>query len=161
MILTGPKIEECVEDGSIHIEPFDKNLVGPNSVDLRLHAEMKVYGAPRSTFVALDAKEDNETRDICMSSDGYVLRPGVLYLGRTIEIQPPGTIAKMLTSHNVGGQVISHTSPDGRVVTYDRSGPNGSLASSTVDSQFTTLYEVDSMGRQTAIIIITTKEIIN
>ena len=84
MILTGPKIEECLEDGSIVIDPLGENLVGPNSVDLRLHAEMKTYKEP-SYGDPLDAKVAYPTRDICMSSKGYVLMPGTLYLGRTME----------------------------------------------------------------------------
>ncbi len=98
MILTGPKIEECLKDGTIHIDPLRENLVGPNSVDLRLHAEMKVYDGkyqgqltensaywPPTSGEPLDMKDDHPTRDICMSNDGYVLERGVLYLGRTVE----------------------------------------------------------------------------
>ena len=97
MILTGPKIEECMKNCTIHIDPLGDNLVGPNSVDLRLHAEMKVYERERHPavggvcfnkpheFEPLNMKEDHPTRDICMSTAGYVLMPGILYLGRTME----------------------------------------------------------------------------
>jgi dCTP deaminase len=92
MILTGPKIEECLSDGSIVIDPLGDNLVGPNSVDLRLHAEMKVYGEEISggmisptAFAPLDVKRPFPTYDICIPSAGYVLQPERLYLARTME----------------------------------------------------------------------------
>lgn len=99
MILTGPKIEECLKEGSIVIDPIGDNLIGPNSVDLRLHAEMKVYesipqrgkGKPGarpllpSVFNPLDTKADNPTRNITAPHEGCVLKPGILYIGRTIE----------------------------------------------------------------------------
>lgn len=98
MILTGPKIEECLKNGSIIIEPLGKNLVGPNSVDLRLHAEMKVYADVSPTRIdvpcwdvgknsgrPLDTKSSFPTQEICMPGKGYVLQPGILYIGRTME----------------------------------------------------------------------------
>lgn len=99
MILTGPYIEECIQEGSICVDPYDPKLVGPNSVDLRLHEEMKIYealpkrmrGLPGSRSAAptvlhpLDMRKDFGTRTIQVFEDGYVLEPGTLYLGRTVE----------------------------------------------------------------------------
>lgn len=98
MILTGPKIEECLKDGSIHIDPLGENLVGPNSVDLRLHPEMKVYAVDNdfrglgfrkipTQGEPLDMKHLWSTMPLEIPADagGYVLMPGILYLGRTIE----------------------------------------------------------------------------
>ncbi len=87
MILTGPKIEECLKEGSIVIDPLGDNLVGPNSVDLRLHAEMKVYEGSSlpSALKPLDTKASNRTKDVAVPNEGYVLMPNTLYIGRTIE----------------------------------------------------------------------------
>lgn len=98
MILTGPKIEECLKDGSIVIDPLGDNLVGPNSVDLRLHAEMKVYGRerfrgeekygriePPTEDDPLDVKNPYDTHDVCIPNAGYVLMPNTLYIARTME----------------------------------------------------------------------------
>lgn len=102
MILTGPFIEEQVKVGTIVIDPYDPKLVGPNSVDLRLHETMKIYkgehGRPywmwnESDFqgpqgghgVPLDLKKPFPTRDEQIPKSGYILVPNTLYLGRTIE----------------------------------------------------------------------------
>lgn len=100
MILTGPKIEECLKDGTITIDPVGENLVGPNSVDLRLHPEMRVYRRPEprlgceywggkwgppSRSDPLDMRSDFLTTPVQISEEGYILQPGILYLGRTVE----------------------------------------------------------------------------
>lgn len=100
MILTGPKIEECLADGTITIDPLGNNLVGPNSVDLRLHPEMRTYrkkapwdvalGVPGVTThplagYPLDMRRDFGTMPLDIPEDGLVLQPNVLYLARTVE----------------------------------------------------------------------------
>lgn len=92
----------------IHVEPFDPELVGPNSVDLRLGDKMLVYApgaiehlrAERERLVKgvvhntslpapepppLDMRADNQTVPMSIPEEGLVLHPGVLYLGTTVE----------------------------------------------------------------------------
>jgi len=64
----------------IIIEPFDDKYLNPNSYNLRLHDELLIYDE-----TCLDMKKLNKTKSITIPSDGLVLEPGVLYLGRTIE----------------------------------------------------------------------------
>lgn len=80
MMLTGPEIIKQVEAGNITIRPFETANVGPNSVDLRLGNTLRVY-----LDEALDSAVQNETMPITMDRTGYVLEPGELYLGHTIE----------------------------------------------------------------------------
>ena len=57
--------------------------VGPNSVDLCLHSELKAYTLPNGY---LEAETENPTYDIPLEDDGtFLLKPGILYLGRTVE----------------------------------------------------------------------------
>lgn len=89
MILTGPKIEKCLKDGTIVIDPLGENLVGPNSVDLRLHPEMRTYfrtarGLP-SISLPLDVRQPFPTKKLEIPEDGYILSPRMLYLARTVE----------------------------------------------------------------------------
>lgn len=42
-ILTGPEIRKQVDGGSIRVEPYIEENVGPNSLDLRLHDDLGVY----------------------------------------------------------------------------------------------------------------------
>ncbi|MDT8911793.1 dCTP deaminase domain-containing protein [Amycolatopsis sp. PS_44_ISF1] len=80
MILTGPEITAAVGDGRIRISPFQLDQVNPNSYNICLGEELAVYEDG-----VIDARADNPTRAIGIGPDGYVLRPGQLYLGHTHE----------------------------------------------------------------------------
>jgi dCTP deaminase len=83
------------------ISDFDHRRLNPNSYNLRLAPELKVYEkavkwsnanrppqepmGPGGGSYVLDARADNQTRDLVIPEDGFVLEPGVLYLGRTTE----------------------------------------------------------------------------
>lgn len=80
MILSDQRILEEIEAGRIVIEPFDRNCLGTNSYDVHLGKYMAVY-----TEKVIDAKKDNPIQEIIIPEEGYVLQPGVLYLGVTVE----------------------------------------------------------------------------
>ncbi|UIX34281.1 dCTP deaminase [Streptomyces sp. GQFP] len=80
MILTGPAIRESVEAGRITIAPFDADLLNPNSYNYRLGRTLKqIISDPT------DPTRPAETAVIELPEEGYVLRPGVVYLGATVE----------------------------------------------------------------------------
>ncbi|QKZ23897.1 dCTP deaminase [Streptomyces chartreusis] len=80
MILTGPEIHAQVEAGQITIDPFDSNLLNPNSYNYRLGRTLKqVISSPA------DPTRPAETAVIDLPKEGYLLRPGVVYLGATME----------------------------------------------------------------------------
>src|SRR5213079_1951386 len=79
MILSGDEI--CRYLGrDIVIDPFDESRLNPNSYNLTLHDELLTYEE-----VVLDMMEPNRTRRIRIPSEGRVLTPQKLYLGRTAE----------------------------------------------------------------------------
>lgn len=80
MILTGNEIRIQNTVGGLYIEDFDESRLNPNSYNLRLAPELLVY-----TEAVLDPKQKNRTREIIIPEDGYVLKPGRLYLARTME----------------------------------------------------------------------------
>ena len=80
MILSDKGILEEIEKGSIIIEPFDISCLGTNSYDIHLGKYLATY---RSRV--LDAKTRNEIDHFEIPKDGYVLHPGTLYLGVTLE----------------------------------------------------------------------------
>lgn len=111
-ILTGPEIVRIVsrtrgfrEAGTtpplpmIDIDPFDESRAGPNSYDVLLGNKLRVYTlytpAQLSMFMGLadlsncrtylDVREANPTHEIEIPESGYLLQPGVLYLGHTVE----------------------------------------------------------------------------
>ncbi len=98
-MLSGDKINESIALGHITISPFCPEHVGPNSVDLRLSAELLVYRSqPRlqqkrkqipieleEWLDVLDMAVDNPVTKLTIPAEGLVLVPGTLYIGSTVE----------------------------------------------------------------------------
>lgn len=92
-MLTGAEIKRRVENGSIFISDFDPKRVNPNSYNLRLGNQFKVYSVNEYTepafdpnYFFLDSKQKNFTYDIeTNEKTGIIIQPGVLYLGTTME----------------------------------------------------------------------------
>lgn len=79
MILSGEEIKKKIGK-DIVINPFQENQVNPNSYNLRLHNELFVYIEDE-----IDMKKENKTKKINIPTEGLVIQPGKLYLGRTME----------------------------------------------------------------------------
>jgi dCTP deaminase len=80
MILSDLTILQEIEVGNIVIEPFDRKYLGSNSYDVHLGRHLATY-----TDRMLDAKKHNEITHFDIPEEGYVLQPGILYLGVTEE----------------------------------------------------------------------------
>lgn len=80
MILTDGQILACIDDGSIVIEPFDRECLGTNSYDVHLGRTLAVYDDD-----VLDARKHNTITTFDIPDDGYVLLPERFYLGVTAE----------------------------------------------------------------------------
>ena len=103
-MLTGNEIKKRLGTDII-ISPFDESQLNPNSYNIKLHNELLVYDRPQKVFhnykndytydpkndytigirEPLDMKKDNPTTKIIIPEEGYELKPGKLYLGRTVE----------------------------------------------------------------------------
>ncbi len=79
MILSGKEIKKELGN-KIFIDPYNDRQLNPNSYNLRLHHELIVYQDN-----LLDMKKSNATEKIIIPEEGLILKPGVLYLGRTVE----------------------------------------------------------------------------
>lgn len=79
-ILADSEILRALKDGTIIIEPFNRENLGSNSYDVRLGDTLKVY-----TSKVLDAKKQNRTRTLKIPKEGIELKPGIVYLASTIE----------------------------------------------------------------------------
>jgi dCTP deaminase len=80
MILTDKKILQSLETRQIVIEPFRRECLGTNSYDVHLAKYLAVY-----KDAVLDAKKHNQIEEIIIPEEGYILQPGILYLGVTEE----------------------------------------------------------------------------
>jgi len=80
MILSDSRILEEIAKGTIVIEPYDRKNLGSNSYDVHLGKYLATY---KNQY--LDAKQHNEVNHFEIPEDGYIIYPGILYLGVTLE----------------------------------------------------------------------------
>ncbi len=126
MILTGPEIARQVQEGNIHIDPFNEKQLNPNSYNLRLASILRVYlprgerelhdWLPHTRFPAarLDCRKDNPSWEFSILDEGTTIYPGKLYLGATVErtasdqfvpmLEGRSSLARLgLSVHQTGG----------------------------------------------------------
>jgi dCTP deaminase len=116
MILVDWQLLDRIERGHIKIRPYDKNLVQPNSIDIRLGNHFVWYKPsdkvidPRNKRSITTGVEETET-------DEFVIKPGAFVLARTLEciglpdnivatIEGKSSIARLgVTLHQTGGWI--------------------------------------------------------
>ena len=99
MILSGLDIKKHI-GRQIIIEPFDESRLNPNSYNLSLHDELLIYKNE-----SLDMRQNNPSEKISIPSDGLVLLPGKLYLGRTSEYTKTDGYIPMLEGRSSIGRL--------------------------------------------------------
>ncbi len=99
MILSGLEIERRL-GSDIVIEPYDRKLLNPNSYNLRLSDELLVY-----TSHELDMAKPNDFERLTIPAEGMLLRPGKLYLGRTLEFTGTEGLVPMLEGRSSVGRL--------------------------------------------------------
>jgi dCTP deaminase len=80
MILSDISILDAMSNGLILIEPFDRACLGTNSYDVHLGKTLATYQSQ-----ILDARKHNQIEYFEIPEEGFVLHPGILYLGVTEE----------------------------------------------------------------------------
>jgi dCTP deaminase len=80
MILTGSEILNNVKNKNIHIVPFDKSMLNPNSYDYRIDCKLLELAD-----LPVDPKKQTSYNEIDFSNNGYVLSPNKTYLANTHE----------------------------------------------------------------------------
>jgi len=99
MILSGLEIERRM-GSDIVIEPYDRQFLNPNSYNLRLSDELLVYTDP-----VLDMAKPNAFERWTIPSEGLLLEPGRLYLGRTLEYTATENLVPMLEGRSSVGRL--------------------------------------------------------
>ena len=106
MILTKHAMQREILSGTIKIYPMHEELFNPNSYNVRLSDKLKIYNVDRANFCTrmlrkvlpgkwadrlrlpkseIDLAEEPDYYEVTIPEAGYLLQPGVLYLGSTIE----------------------------------------------------------------------------
>jgi len=100
MILSGLEIKKEMEKHTILINPFNEKQLNPNSYNLKLHNKLLVY-----KYNELDMKKNNPYTEMIIPERGLVLRPGTLYLGRTLEYTKTENYIPMLEGRSSIGRL--------------------------------------------------------
>ncbi|MCL6524916.1 MAG: dCTP deaminase [Thermoflavifilum sp.] len=103
MILSDKRILEEIEKGTIVIEPFHREYLGSNSYDVHLGKYLAVYRDRE-----LDARKHNLIDEIEIPESGYVLQPGILYLGVTAEYTETHAFVPFLEGKSSTGRLGIH-----------------------------------------------------
>lgn len=113
MILSGLKIKEEVENGNIVINPFNQDLLNPNSYNYRLGDTLLEV-----VDNIIDPKKKTNYKKIKLTSKGYVLKPNKLYLGSTYEVIGSNKyVTQLIGRSSIGrlGLFLQVTAPLGHV----------------------------------------------
>src|SRR3954466_2245504 len=87
MLLSDRDITAAIAEGRLGIEPYDKGLVQPSSIDVRLDRFFPGFNNARYTHI--DPAEQQDDLTTLIEPDGdepFVLHPGEFVLGPTLEV---------------------------------------------------------------------------
>lgn len=80
MILSDKEILKSIDSKEIIIEPYERDCLGTNSYDVHLSKHLATYDDE-----ILDARAHNKITELVIPPEGFVIQPGTLYLGSTVE----------------------------------------------------------------------------
>lgn len=100
MILTDKAILEARDRGEIVVTPWRPECLGSNSYDVHLGRYLAVY-----EDAVLDARKHNTIREFTIPEEGFVLQPGMLYLGVTEEYTETHTTVPFLEGKSSVGRL--------------------------------------------------------
>jgi dCTP deaminase len=107
MLLSDRDLLGEIESGRLGIDPFDRTLVQPSSVDVRLDRFFRVFNNYRYTHIDPAEQQDDLTALVePAAGDPFVLHPGEFVLGSTFEIVTlPDTLAGRLEGKSSLGRL--------------------------------------------------------
>lgn len=96
-VLARDEILRAIAAGIVEVDPFQRDQVGPGSIDLHLGSTFRVFRKLRSACVVEDQIALEELSERVEVEDSFILMPGETVLGITIErIRLPGSICGWL-----------------------------------------------------------------
>jgi dCTP deaminase len=96
-VLTREEILKEIRQGTIEVDPFEEDQVGPGSIDLRLGKEFRVFKKLRNACAVEDHITLEDLTERIEIKDSFTLMPGETVLGITHErIKLPANICGWL-----------------------------------------------------------------
>src|SRR5919197_5220353 len=86
MVLSDATIARYLAEGRIEIDPYDRSLLQPSSVDVRVDRLFRVFHNNRYPFIDVKVEQDELTELVKVDPENpFVLHPGEFVLGSTLE----------------------------------------------------------------------------
>ena len=104
-ILTGAEIEKEIRKKRIYISDFETNRLNPNSYNLRCGDSVTVYRDITHIDMKKTATYDKVDTFSISNQDGFMLRPGMLYLISTQEIVKTDHYVPLITGRSSLGRL--------------------------------------------------------
>ncbi len=101
-VLSRGEILKCIKKGTISIEPFNQDMVGPASVDFTLSNKFRVFKKDRKPLVVVERPDFRSITKVIEVEDHYRLKPKELVHGMTTE--------KIRLPDNVCGRIEGRSS---------------------------------------------------
>jgi len=87
MLLSDRDIRAEIEAGRVKVEPFDKAMIQPSSVDVRLDRFFRVFENHKYEVIDPSVEQPDLTREVAVSPDDFfILHPGEFVLASTYEV---------------------------------------------------------------------------
>lgn len=107
MLLSDRDIRAELDAGRIALEPLDREMIQPSSIDVRLDKFFRVFDNHKYPHIDPAADQSDLTREVEVKSDEtFVLHPGEFVLGSTYEVVTlPDDIAARLEGKSSLGRL--------------------------------------------------------
>ncbi len=113
MLLSDRDIVAEIDAGRVALEPYDRELVQPSSIDVRLDRFFRVFNNSRYTHIDPSIQQDELTTLVePRGEEAFVLHPGEFVLGSTLEVVTlPDDVASRLEGKSSLGRLglITHS----------------------------------------------------
>jgi dCTP deaminase len=91
VVLSDITIARLIDEGRIGIDPYDKALLQPSSVDVRVDRYFRVFHNARYAFIDVKQPQEELTEEVAIDDDRpFILHPGEFVLGSTAGFIDPG-----------------------------------------------------------------------
>ena len=96
MLLSDRDIKASLDSGRIQLDPLDRDLVQPASIDVRLDRLFRLFDNHRYPVIDPAADQSDLTHQVDVGPDQpFVLHPGEFVLGATYELYPGMKIGQL------------------------------------------------------------------
>jgi len=85
MVLSDNTIARLIGEGRIEIDPYERSLLQPSSVDVRVDRYFRVFRNNLYPFIDVKQEQEDLTELVEIDDEPFILHPGEFVLGSTLE----------------------------------------------------------------------------